>query len=404
MCSRHSGADGTTRACEGREAQLGKPSSDHLTMECEATTLIIGAGPAGLAVAACLRKRGTRFVVVEGAAHIGSSWRRHYARLHLHTDKAHSALPYLDFPAGTPRYPSREHMITYLERYARHFDVTPHLGEEVRSVTAADGGWLTTTRACVYHSPRVVIATGYNAVPHTPVWPGQERFRGRILHSSEYSNGEPFRGLNVLVVGFGNSGGEIAIDLHEHGARVTMSVRGAVNIVPREIIGLPILTVSIALSRLPAAFADLVSAPILRMALGNLPKLGFRKPALGPFAQIKCTSRIPLIDIGTIRLVRDGDIEIRGGISSISETAVIFEDGSLRSFDAMVLATGFRSGLERFLHVSNSVRHSSAKKCRDGAIGEAGLYFCGFYVSATGMLRDIGFDARLIAEHIATTA
>ena len=93
----------------------------------------------------------------------------------------------------------------------------------------------------------------------------------------------------------------------------------------------------------------------------------------------------------------------------MAETAVTFEDGSFedgsfRGLDAIVLATGFRSGLERFLRVSNSVRHSGAGKRRDGTIGEAGLYFCGFFVSATGMLRDIGFDARLIARHIAGAA
>jgi len=341
---------------------------------------------------------------VERATTIGSSWRRHYERLNLHTDKGHSALPYLDFPAATPRYPSREQVIAYLEGYARHFDLTPQLDEEVQSIVADDGGWLATTSACVYRCRRVIIATGYNAVPHLPVWPGQERFGGHILHSAEYRNGERFRGRNVLVVGFGNSGGEIAIDLHEHGARVTMGVRGAVNVVPREILGLPILTLSIALSRLPPAVADLLSAPILRMILGDLSKLGLRRPSHGPIAQIKTTSRIPLIDIGTIRLVREGHIEIRGGISSISDTAVTFEDGSSRAFDAIVLATGFRSGLERFLPARNTVPYAGARQRTDRAIGAAGLYFCGFFVSATGMLRDIGIDARRIAEHITGVA
>jgi len=373
-------------------------------MEREVATLIIGAGPAGLAVAACLRRLGAPFLVVERAARVGASWHRHYDRLHLHTAKAHSALPYLDFPPAVSRYPSREQMISYLERYARHFDVTPQLGEEAQSVRAVEGAWLTTTTAGVYRSRQVIIATGYNAVPHVPAWPGQQHFRGPILHSSEYRNGEPFRGQRVLVVGFGNSGGEIAIDLHEHGARVTMSVRGAVNVVPREVLGVPILTVSIALSRLPAAIADLVSAPILRMTLGDLSRLGFRRPPLGPIALIKATSRIPLIDIGTIRLVRDGHIGIRGGIDSMSETAVTFVDGASRHFDAIVLATGFRPGVERLLEESNSLRSASATSRRDRAIGEAGLYFCGFFVSATGMLRDIASDARLIAAQVTGVA
>ena len=79
--------------------------ADHAAVECQPETLIIGAGPAGLAVAACLRKRGASFVIVERATQVGSSWRHHYDRLHLHTVKNHSALPYLDFPAETPRYP-----------------------------------------------------------------------------------------------------------------------------------------------------------------------------------------------------------------------------------------------------------------------------------------------------------
>ena len=222
-------------------------------MEQQADTLVIGAGPAGLAVAACLKKRGASCIILDRAGEVGSSWRHHYDRLHLHSDRDRSALPYLPFPAGTPRYPSREQVIGYLELYARHFDLAPRFNEEVRTVRPCGPGWITTTTAGVYHSRRVVVATGYNAVPYLPQWRGQERFRGRILHSSEYRNGESFRGQSVLVVGFGNSGGEIAIDLHEHGARVAMAVRGPVNIVPREILGVPVLAISIALNRLPAA-------------------------------------------------------------------------------------------------------------------------------------------------------
>jgi indole-3-pyruvate monooxygenase len=136
------------------------------------------------------------------------------------------------------------------------------------------------------------------------------------------------------------------------------------------------------------------------MILGDLSKLGFRRPSHGPIAQIKTTSRIPLIDIGTIRLVREGHIDIRGGISSIGDTAVTFEDGSSRAFDAIVLATGFRSGLERFLQARNTVPYAGARQRTERAIGPAGLYFCGFLVSATGMLRDIGIEAHRIAEHI----
>jgi len=363
-----------------------------------AETLIIGAGPAGLAAGACLRARGRSFIVLERGTTVGSSWQRHYERLHLHTDARHSALPYLEFPPGTPRYPSREQMIAYLQRYAQHFGIAPLLREEVRSVHRGDAEWITTTLTGNVYRCCVIVATGCNAVPRLPVWPGQERFRGRILHSSCYRNGEAFRGQRVLVVGLGNSGGEIAIDLHEHGAQVAVAVRGAVNIVPRDILGLPILTISIALSRLPTRLADALAAPLLRLTLGDLSRLGFRKPDCGPITQIKQTGRIPLVDIGTIDLVRAGHIEVLGAVRSLSETEAEFADGNSRPFDALVLATGFSPGTERFLQTSDPPRPNARGQERIG--GKAGLYFCGFFVSPTGMFRDIAMEARWIAEHI----
>src|SRR5689334_1023063 len=98
-------------------------------MENQTETLVIGAGPAGLAAAACLTKRGAPCVIVEQSMAVGSSWRGHYERLHLHTDRMHSALPFLKFPSGTGFYPSRQEVITYLERYAQHFRLAPCLGE-----------------------------------------------------------------------------------------------------------------------------------------------------------------------------------------------------------------------------------------------------------------------------------
>jgi indole-3-pyruvate monooxygenase len=357
--------------------------------ESLAESLIVGAGPAGLAVAACLRKCGAPFDIVEQSDSLGASWRRHYDRLHLHTDKEHSGLPYLGFPEGTPRYPSRDQVIAYLEQYARHFGIAPRFYQRVQSVRYREQTWVTTTPTCVYRSKQVIVATGFNSVPLIPRWPGQDNYRGRIFHSSEYRNGEPFRGEDVLVVGLGNSGGEIAIDLCERGARsVAIAVRGAVNIVPREIFGVPVLAIAIALQALPPRLADLLAAPLVRLTIGNISRLGFRKLSIGPITQIVTTSRIPLVDIGTVRLIREGRIEVLGDLLSFGgDCEVVFGDGSSRRFDAIVLSTGFRPALERFLEVP--------------APGKPGLYFCGFRVSPTGMFRDIGLEAQAIARDIA---
>jgi cation diffusion facilitator CzcD-associated flavoprotein CzcO len=120
------------------------------------------------------------------------------------------------------------------------------------------------------------------------------------MHSSEYRNGELFRGKKVLVVGFGNSGGEIAIDLWEHGVQVGLSVRGGVNVIPRELFGIPILTISILQSQMPARLADAVNAFLLRFVIGDLTQYGLRKLPYGPITQMRRDAHIPLIDVGTV--------------------------------------------------------------------------------------------------------
>src|SRR6185437_813131 len=256
-------------------------------MEQHTPTLVIGAGPAGLAVSACLKERGAAFILLERAAEIGASWRRHYERLHLHTAARHSSLPGFGFPTGTPRYPSRDQMIGYLIEYARRFGIAPRLGEEVLSLQARAGEWLAETRTGPYRSQNVVVATGFNAVPWTPAWRGQERFKGPILHSLEYRHGEPFRVQRVLVVGFGNSAGEIAIDLHEHGAHPTMAVRGPVNIIPRDILGIPISSLAIVLSRVPIRLADALAPRLSRITTGDIGRFGLTRASVSPMTQIR---------------------------------------------------------------------------------------------------------------------
>jgi indole-3-pyruvate monooxygenase len=209
--------------------------------------------------------RGLPFTLVEQADALASSWRRHYERLHLHTARQHSALPFLPFPHDTPRYPSREQVINYLELYARHFQIDPLFGCRVSKLTRGGDGWFADAGARSFQARRVVMATGTNAVPHVPAWPGRERFRGGLVHSRDYRNGERFHQRRVLVVGFGNSAGDIAVDLHSHGARFALAIRSAVNVVPRDILGLPLLSVSIALSRLPPRVADALASPLIRL-------------------------------------------------------------------------------------------------------------------------------------------
>jgi cation diffusion facilitator CzcD-associated flavoprotein CzcO len=223
--------------------------------------------------------------------------------------------------------------------------------------------------------------------------------RGAVVHSSEYRNPAPYPGKRVLVVGFGNSGGEIALDLAEAGVDVALAVRGPVQILPRDLLGLPILTWAILYQHLPARLVDLINAPILRLAIGSFEKLGLRRAAKGPRQMVEEDGRVPLIDIGTLARIRDGSIGIRGAIDRFVSDGVAFADATVEKFDAVILATGFRPDLRRLIPDVEGVFERQGMPLQTGrATNAPGLYFCGQTTSPTGQLREIGLEAQRIAE------
>jgi cation diffusion facilitator CzcD-associated flavoprotein CzcO len=371
----------------------------------EPDTIIIGAGPAGLAVGATLRLAGVPFVMLERAHRVGESWHGHYERLRLHTPKRHSALPHRPFPRDFPTYPSRDQVARYLEDYARAFDLRPDFGQAAKRCTRDESGmWNVSTDAGDYRGPHLVIATGWMREANIPQWPGLDTFPGPVIHSRDYVNGEPFRGQRTLVVGFGNSGAEIALDLHEHGAHCSVSVRGKVNVIPRDLLGIPIIVFALLWRPFPTRLADAANAPTLRLALGNLARLGLEKRDDGPFTQIAESRQIPVIDVGTIARIRTGDIAVRKGVQSVRGSEVTFADGTSERFDAIVLATGFTCGLSRLLPENRMVldAHGCPRDHGREPAEAPGLYFCGYDPGKAGLLRQIGIEARRIARAITT--
>lgn len=376
----------------------------NLSPSLDAPVIVIGAGPAGLAVGACLKRAGVRSILLERGDSVGSTWRRHYDRLHLHTERRHSALPFIPFPPGTPRYPSRQQVVDYLESYASRTALDIRFGQEVVSARRSGGRWAVSTGDATYESSYLVVAAGNIREPNAPQFAGQDEYTGTIMHSSQYRNGTEFAGKSALVVGFGNSGGEIAIDLHESGARTTMSVRSPVNVIPRELFGIPIQSIGIAQRRTPARVSDRINAPILRAVIGDYTKYGLRKLPYGPATQMRQYGTIPLIDIGTIDLITSGAITVHPGIEKFTTTGVTFTDGSHVDADLVVLATGYRPQVDTFIDARASYDESGAPLISGHEAGVPGLYYCGYFVSPTGMLREIGMEARRIAESIRTTA
>jgi indole-3-pyruvate monooxygenase len=364
-------------------------------------TLVIGAGPAGLAVAASLKQRGLPALILEQSQQVGSAWRGHYDRLRLHTDKAHSALPGTPWPASAPRYPSRQQVVDYLEAYARTWALPIRFGQGVTRAHREGKSWVVQCGDQRWHSDTLVVAGGYNRHPNLPEWPGLNGYGGTVVHSGSYQNGKPYARQRVLVVGLGNSGGEIAVDLHEHGAQVSMAVRSAVNVIPKEIFGIPFLTFGISQQWMPPRMADALNAPLTRLLVGDLQALGLKRPAQGPITQIRTQGRVPFIDTGTIGLMRAGHVAVRPGIQQFTPRGEVFADGRAEDFDAVVLATGYRTGLGRWLEVSAGVLSPEGAPLCSGlpVAAEPGLYFCGYHVSATGMLREIALEAEQIAAH-----
>jgi len=366
--------------------------------------IVVGAGPSGLACAACLTRRGLRPVIYDRAESVGASWTTRYDGLQLHTSRGRSGLPFLPMPKHYGRYPGRDDVVAYLRDYAGAFDLDIRLGVTVGAVRPAEGGgWRVETGAGIEAADAVVFATGMADRPVRPDLPG---YGGRVLHSCDYRNAQGFEGQRVLVVGLGNSGGEIALQLAQAGNQVALSVRGPVNLLPKELFGIPVTSLGGLRRVLPYRWVDAMTAPLLRLVLGRPEAFGLRKAAKGPTAQVVEDGRIPLIDTGVLAEIRAGRIAVRPAIAGADGLQMRFEGGGAGEYDAVVLATGYRCDLRALLPETPQAlddagrpRQSGAGRRGQGPV--AGLYFCSYHASADGQLYQSGKEARAIARAIA---
>ncbi|MFB8084547.1 flavin-containing monooxygenase [Streptomyces sp. NPDC055992] len=367
---------------------------------------VIGGGPGGLAAAAALRARGVRAVVLEKAGSVGASWRGHYDRLHLHTTRRWSALPGLPMPRKFGRWVARDNVVRYLEKYAEHHELEVITGVEVSRIDrAADGtGWrLSASGGRELTGRAVVVATGFNHTPRLPDWPGRETFTGELLHASEYRSPAPYAGKDVLVVGVGNTGAEIAVDLVEGGAsRVRLAVRTVPHIVRRSTAGWPAQATGILVRRLPVALVDRAGRLMARAAVPDLSEHGLPRPDTGLYSRVK-EGAIPVQDVGLIDAVKSGRVVPVAAVESFDEDAVVLADGTRITPDVVIAATGYRRALEPLVgHLG--VLDERGRPVVHGARTpkEApGLYFTGFTNPISGMLRELALDAEKIAKRAA---
>lgn len=366
-------------------------------------TLIVGASAAGLAVAKCLKDKEIDYILIEKSDTIAVNWQKHYDGLHLHTSKSWSELPGKKYATDLPKYPPKKAVVNYFKEYAEENSIHPIYHTEMISCEKINGKWRVNTQHDSYECQNLVIATGMNHTPKMAHFKGLENYTGKILHSSEYKNGKEFSGKKVLVIGFGNSGCEQAICLHEHGAFPSMSVRSGVNVLPRDIFGMPILEASKFTKNLPAKIADFINKPIINFYIGDITKYGLKKHKYGPAEQLEKEKRVPLLDIGTLDLIKKGHITIYPDIENIQGKTIEFVDGRREDFDAIIMATGYDNSLKTFLEISEDhlrdLKHNPIQKQK--FFGNDQRYFCGFYLSPNGMIHEIAHEAQYIAKDIA---
>ncbi|XP_037419256.1 probable indole-3-pyruvate monooxygenase YUCCA10 [Triticum dicoccoides] len=236
--------------------------------------LIVGAGPAGLATAACLSQFSIPYVIVECESCNASLWRNHaYDRLKLHLAKEFCELPHMSYPLDVPTYIPKTLFAKYLDDYVERFNIQPKYLTSVESSTfdneencwsimAHDMAKSTIVR---FTAKFLVVASGENSAENIPMIPRLQSFLGDVIHSSSYKSGKSYSGMDVLVVGSGNSGMEIAYDL-------------AIHVMTKELIRL-----GMTLARhLPLNLVDNLLVMAANLIFGDLSRYGIRRPKIGP--------------------------------------------------------------------------------------------------------------------------
>ena len=363
--------------------------------------LIVGAGPAGLSAAAELGRVGVPAAILERSDAVASSWRGRYDRLRLNSPRLTSALPGSRFPKGTAQFPTRDQVVGYLEGYAEQHGLDVRFGVRLDRIDPGDGGWHLTTSAGPLTAPEVIIATGYAHTPRLPDWPGRDRFPGRLLHSASYRNPQEFRGADVLVVGPGCSGLEIAYDLAQGGARrVRIAVRTQPNIMLRQAGGLPGDYPAMVMELLPPRIADAQAALVRRLTVGDLSQWGLTPPNEGIFARLDRERKAPaIVDPEVIEAIRAGQLEIVPAVESIDQAGVRLADGTTLQPDAIIAATGYTSGLVPVVGHLGVLGATGVPQVHGGPAAAPGLRFIG-YTPRPSQVGRVGYEARRAARQI----
>lgn len=339
------------------------------------TVIVVGAGQAGLSIAARLGQMGLDTLIIDRQARVGDNWRKRYHSLTLHNEVHVNHLPYMPFPPTWPVFIPKDMLANWFEHYVEALELNVWTGTALTagSYDEASGHWSVTLRRedgseRVMRPRHLVFATGVSGIPIMPKLPGLEEFRGTVMHSGAYTEGSAWKGRPALVLGTGNSAHDVAQDLHASGAQVSMIQRSPTHIVgirqaqavysiyaegiPIEDCDLlatampyPVLIKSYQIATAQAAAED---GPLLRALAARGFKLtggeddtGFQMMYLrrggGYYFNVGCSD---LVADGSVGLVQYGDIE------RFTAGGALLKDGREVPAELLVLATGYRNQQE----------------------------------------------------------
>lgn len=375
--------------------------TDH--QQSKPDVVVIGAGPAGLAIARELQHRHRiSALVVDKAAAPAVSWRNRYDNFRLNTNGFLSHLPGQRIPLTAGRWPTKEDMVRYFDRYVRRQNITLALGCEVTRIDRAAGGWLIDTPSEQIRTPAVVLATGKYHTPVVPPWPGLSGFTGQVVHSGDFRNAWPFRGRDVLVVGAGNSAADIAVQLADDGARkIWLAVRTPPHLVRRAIGPIPSDVFLELSARVPARMVDPLIAQLNRLLFGDLSVYGFGRPPLGLKATVEQRGRIPTLADELVDAVRAGRVEVVAAVAAVERRRVILDDGTAVTPEVIVAATGFSTDLDDLVgHLGILDEHGDPHGGFSSDLGN-GMFAIGYGIPPRGPLRAIRLAATPLADQVA---
>jgi putative flavoprotein involved in K+ transport len=386
-----------------RSPEAGPAASPQAGPQAGPQAVVVGAGPSGLAVARELEhQHGIKTLVLDRAAAPAISWRTRYDNFRLNTNGFLSHLPGQRIPLAAGRWPSKDDMVRYFDRYVQRQHITLQLGCEVRRIDRTRGGWLLDTSSGEIRTPAIVLATGNYHTPTVPDWPGLSRFDGELVHSGDFCNAWPYRGRDVLVVGAGNSAADIAVDLANDGARrIWLAVRTPPHLVRRAVGPIPSDVFLELFARVPASKVDPLIGRFNRLMWGDLSALGFHRPPLGLKATVEQRGRIPTLADELIDVVRAGRVEVVGAVEAIESDHVRLADGASVAPEVIIAATGFSADLDGLVgHLGVLDERGNPRGGFASHVGN-GMFAIGYGIPPNGPLRAIRLNAVPLAREIA---